>query len=148
MRLTNHVYYYRKKYTFRLKGLPAFCIVSHILSISVGQNVFKDNFKSVKEIFDLVIPDHRNILRIKWKNDVLSQPFFCDVKNTTGGVYVLNDKAFPYAKYRDIFVRLGRVAGFEIALELYQLRRASGRNINSKSAPPTPLVYLFPALIP
>ncbi|KAF1980431.1 hypothetical protein BU23DRAFT_444060, partial [Bimuria novae-zelandiae CBS 107.79] len=34
-------------------------------------------------------------------------------------------------KYRDIFIRLGRVAGFEADLELYQLRRASGSNINN-----------------
>ncbi|KAF1343495.1 hypothetical protein EJ07DRAFT_186564 [Lizonia empirigonia] len=40
-------------------------------------------------------------------------------------------KRFHMRKYRDIFVRLGRVAGFEKSLELYQLRRASGRNINS-----------------
>ena len=83
--------------------------------------MFKDNFKSIKEIFNLIIPDYYNVLYIKWKNDVLSQPFFCDVKNTTGGVHVLNDKAFPYIKYREIFMRLGRVIGFKIALELYQL---------------------------
>jgi len=81
--------------------------------------VFKDNFKSVKEIFNLVILDYRNVLRIKWKNDVLSQPFFCNVKNTTGGVHILSDKAFLYAKYRDIFVRLGCITGFKIVLELY-----------------------------
>jgi hypothetical protein len=41
---------------------------------------------------------------------------------------------FPYAKYRNIFVRLGHVVGFEKSLELYQLCQASRRNINSKSA--------------
>ena len=81
--------------------------------------MFKDNFKSIKEIFDLVIPDYYNVLCIKWKNDVLSQPFFYDVKNTIGGVYVLSDKAFLYVKYWDIFMRLGCVVGFEIVLELY-----------------------------
>ncbi|KAK7177720.1 hypothetical protein PSPO01_16227 [Paraphaeosphaeria sporulosa] len=35
-----------------------------------------------------------------------------------------------YWKYREIFVRLGRVAGFEANVELYQLRRASGDKIN------------------
>ncbi|OCK94509.1 uncharacterized protein K441DRAFT_560286, partial [Cenococcum geophilum 1.58] len=80
-----------KKYIFRLKGLPTFYIISH----------------------------YYNILYIKWKNNILSQLFFYSVKNTIGGIYVLNDKAFLYAKYRDIFVRLGRIAGFKIALELY-----------------------------
>ncbi|KAF2193897.1 hypothetical protein K469DRAFT_548723, partial [Zopfia rhizophila CBS 207.26] len=65
------------------------------------------------------------------KKKVLDQPFFCDVIHTSEGGCILKDKAFPYAKYRDIFVRLGRVAGFEESLELYQLQRASRRNINS-----------------
>ncbi|KAF2194702.1 hypothetical protein K469DRAFT_547808 [Zopfia rhizophila CBS 207.26] len=124
-----------KKFTFRLESLPAFCIVSHFLAIGVGQKAFKDDFPSIQSIFDLKVPAHRNRLRVGWKDEVLNQPFFCDVKNTTEGARKLKDKAFPYAKYRNIFVRLGRVAGFEMALELYQLRRASGRNINSVLTP-------------
>ncbi|OAL56175.1 hypothetical protein IQ07DRAFT_639770 [Pyrenochaeta sp. DS3sAY3a] len=120
-----------KKFTFRLEGLPALCIVSHILGIACGRSAFQDNFTSVKQIFDLAIPAQRNVLRIKWKREVLDQPFFCNVLKTSEGGRVLKDKAFPYSKYRDIFVRLGRVAGFEASLELYQLRRASGSNINS-----------------
>jgi hypothetical protein len=76
----------------------------------------------------------RDVLRVKWKKELLNQPFLCDVKSISEGVRILKEKAFLYTKYRDIFVRLGRVAGFENLLELYQLRRASGRNINCKSA--------------
>lgn len=94
----------------------------------------RDDFTSVQDIFDLNIPADRDVLRIKWKKQLLDLPFLCDVRNTSEGVRILTEQAFPYAKYRDIFVRLGRVAGFEKSLELYQLRRASGRNINSKSA--------------
>ncbi|KAF2008362.1 hypothetical protein BU24DRAFT_469047 [Aaosphaeria arxii CBS 175.79] len=119
-----------KKFTFRLEGLPAFCVVSHILGIGDGRNAFKDGFTSIQQIFDLVIPEERNALRIRWKHDMLKKPFFCDVEHTAEGAHILEDKSFPYAKYRDLFVRLGRVAGFEQSLELYQLRRASGKNIN------------------
>ncbi|KAF7441647.1 DUF3435 domain containing protein [Pyrenophora tritici-repentis] len=124
-----------KKFTFRLEGTPAFCIVSYILSIGIGQGALRDEFSSVREIFDLNIPADRDVLRIKWKKELLNQPFLCDVRNTSEGVRILKEKAFPYAKYRDTFVRLGRVAGFEESLELYQLRRASGRNINSALDP-------------
>jgi hypothetical protein len=79
-----------------------------------------------------VIPAERNVLRIKWKEEVLNKPFFCNVTNVIGGGSIQRDKAFLYAKYRDIFVRLGRIAGFEAPLELYSLRRASGNNINSR----------------
>jgi hypothetical protein len=129
-----------------MESLPAFCLVSHFLAIGVGQEAYKDNFPTIQSIFDLVVPTRRNVLRIKWKDEVLDTPFFCNVQNTTGGARILKDKAFPYGKYRDIFARLGRVAGFEKGLELYQLRRASGRNINSEFIP-LPLVTLPPALI-
>jgi hypothetical protein len=122
----------RKKFTFRLEGTAAFCIVSYILSIGVSQDALRDKFTSIQDIFDLNIPAGRDVLRIKWKKELLNQPFLCNVRNTSGGVCILKEEAFPYAKYRDIFVRLGRVAGFEHSLELYQLRRASGRNINSE----------------
>jgi hypothetical protein len=137
------VFYCSKKFTFRLEGTPAFCIVSYILSIGVSQKALRDNFTSVQDIFDLCIPADCDLLRIKWKKGLLNQPFLCDVGNTGEGVRILKEKAFPYAKYRDIFVRLGRVAGFEKSLELYQLRRASGKNINSKSA----LYHISPKLI-
>ncbi|PZD22682.1 DUF3435 multi-domain protein, partial [Pyrenophora tritici-repentis] len=103
--------------------------------IGIGQGALRDEFSSVREIFDLNIPADRDVLRIKWKKELLNQPFLCDVRNTSEGVRILKEKAFPYAKYRDTFVRLGRVAGFEESLELYQLRRASGRNINSALDP-------------
>ncbi|KAI1510323.1 DUF3435 domain containing protein [Pyrenophora tritici-repentis] len=124
-----------KKFTFRLEGTLAFCIVSYILSISVSQGALRDNFTSVQDIFDLNIPAGRDVLRVKWKKELLNQPFLCDVRNTSEGVRILPEQAFPYAKYRDIFVRLGRVAGFEKSLELYQLRWASRRNINSALDP-------------
>ncbi|XTI94315.1 hypothetical protein V2W45_1473512 [Cenococcum geophilum] len=72
-----------KKFTFRLKGLLAFCIVSYILAIGISWEAFRDNFIS--------------------KDEVLNQPFFCDVRHITGGVDVLKDKAFLYLKYRNIF---------------------------------------------
>lgn len=103
-----------------------------MLAIGISQDAFKNHFTSVQQIFDLVIPAERNLLWIKWKKAVLEKPFFCDVQSTTEGGRILSGRAFPYWKYRDMFVRLGRVAGFEAALELYQLRRASGHNLNSK----------------
>lgn len=84
----------------------------------------------MQKIFDLSIPAERDVLQIKWKKEVLNQPFFCDAVNTTGGARILRDKAFPYGKYRDIFVRLGRLAGLAESVKLYQLPRASGRDID------------------
>jgi len=40
----------------------------------------------------------------------------------TRGGNIIKEKAFLYAKYRDIFVRLGLITGFKEELELYQLQ--------------------------
>jgi hypothetical protein len=37
----------RKKFTFRLEGLPALCIVLHILGIGKVRNAFRDDFTSI-----------------------------------------------------------------------------------------------------
>lgn len=108
-----------KKFTFRLKGLPAFCIVSHILAIGVGQKAFRDDFTSIQDIFGLKVLVYRDVLHIRWNDEALARPFFYNVRHMTRGVDVLKDKAFLYAKYRDIFIRLGLITGFKIALELY-----------------------------
>jgi hypothetical protein len=51
--------------TFRLEGTPAFCIVSYILSIGVGQGAMRDKFPDVQNIFDLNIPADRDVLRVE-----------------------------------------------------------------------------------
>jgi hypothetical protein len=125
---------FRKKFSFRLEVTPAFCIVSHILSIGISQALFMNEFTSVRQIFQLYIPPERESLHIKWKSQLLDQPFFCNVKSSSIGTGISREEAFPYAKLQQTFVRLGLLAGFKMRLELYSLRRGSGRNINSKSA--------------
>lgn len=119
-----------KKFTFHLEGLPAYCIVSHLLAIGLRQDAFHDGFSTIQQIFDLKIPAEREVLRIRWKEYMLDKPFFCNIQSTVEGGRAVLPSAFPYWKYREIFVRLGRVAGFEENVELYQLRRASGDKIN------------------
>ncbi|KAI9763522.1 MAG: hypothetical protein M1839_006442 [Geoglossum umbratile] len=125
----------RKKFIFRFESLPAFCIVSHFLALALNDGAFKRDFNSIEEVFSLEVPANRDVLRLKWKKDKEKQPIFWDVEKTPDGIRVSDSKALPYIKYRDHFVHLGRLAGFEYLLELYQLRRASGRNINSALTP-------------
>lgn len=111
-----------KKFTFRFKELPAFCIVSHILAIGLARNAFEAEFTCIEQIFEsFKIPAHKKGVKIKWKAEVMHCPFFCDTQKPADGNRVNEEQAFPYTKYRDVFVRLGLVAGFKTALELYQL---------------------------
>lgn len=72
------------------------------------------------------------MLRLKFRKDIEKLPVFQDVEKIPDGICASGSKAFPYHKYRSHFIRLGRITGFEAPLKLYQIRRASGRNINYK----------------
>ncbi|KAJ9641087.1 hypothetical protein H2199_005755 [Coniosporium tulheliwenetii] len=101
----------RKKFIFRLESTPAFCILSHILSIALADDAFRLNYTSVEEIFSLEIPPQRDMLRLRFKREKEKQPIFRNVERTPDGTRVSNSKALPYHKYRDHFVYLGRFAG-------------------------------------
>jgi hypothetical protein len=108
------------------------------LAIGFCHNAFENDFTNVQQMFDLTIPAERASLRFRWKKELLHRPFFTDVKHTVGGAHIQKEKPFPYAKYQHIFQRMGREAGFESSVNLYQIRRASGRNLNGMFAfPPT-----------
>jgi hypothetical protein len=67
-----------------------------MLGIGTSQDAFSDNFANVQQIFNLVMPAERNVLRIQWKKDMLDKPFFCNVQSTSKGGRTLKDTAFPY----------------------------------------------------
>jgi hypothetical protein len=125
---------HRKKFIFRLENTLAFCIVLHLLAIFVAHGAFRNDYGSIEEIFRLELPVNRDTLKLKCKKSFMTKPIFRDLEKTAEGLRASESKACPYYKYRDRFVWLGQVAGFENSLELYQVRRASGRNINGKSA--------------
>ena len=102
-----------------------------MLSLALADDAFEHRFTSVADILQLQIPPGKESLRVPFKQDVLQRPIFRDVQNSVGGSHISPTKALPYAKLRAYFVWLGRLAGFEQLLELYQLRRASGRKLNS-----------------
>jgi hypothetical protein len=59
-----------------------------------------------------------------------------------GGLHIQKKEPLPYATYQAILVRLGRVAGLDQQLDLYQLLRVSGRNLNGIFA--CPIAFHYP----
>jgi hypothetical protein len=70
--------------------------MSHLLAIGFRQDAFYDGFSTIQQIFDLRIPAEREVLRIRWKEDVLDKPFFCNIQSTIEGSRALLPLAFPY----------------------------------------------------
>ena len=111
----------------------AYCLVYQIMALAFAHQAFRRTFTSVQQLLSLTVPPGRDVLQLKFKPERLPHPFFRDVERTATGFHVSDSKALPYHKYRNHHVHLGRLSGFEKNVELYQLRRGSGRNINSKS---------------
>lgn len=102
------------------------------MAVAFAFGAFRRPFKSVQELLSLTVPPSRQVLRLKFKREFLRMPFFRDVERTDTGFRVSSSKAFPYHKYRDHHVHLGRLVGKEELAELYDIRRGSGRNIHSE----------------
>ncbi|KAK4934783.1 hypothetical protein LTR10_024040 [Elasticomyces elasticus] len=125
----------RKKFIFYEEPTLAYCLVYQIVALAVAYDAFRRPFTSVSQLFGLTVPPGRDVLRLKFKPEILTKPLFRDVERTPSGSRIADGKALPYHKYRDHHVHLGRLSGFEHPVELYQLRRGSGRNINSVVTP-------------
>lgn len=104
----------------------------------MADSAFRVRYNSAEEIFGLEIPAHKECLKVKFKKEIAHHPIFRGGEKRFGGGEPSDTIALPYQKCRDHFVWLGRLLGFEQSLELYQLRRASGRKLNSERLiPPT-----------
>ena len=121
---------FSKKFIFRLESIPAFCIVSYIISLAIADNAFRYHLTSVEEVFNYTIPAHKECLKLQFRKEIENRPIFRNAEKRCRGGQISETKALPYQKCRDHFVWLGRLAGFEQSLEFYQLRRASGRKLN------------------
>ena len=102
-----------------------------LMALALDDNAFLSRFKTAQEIFDLQESPHRRVLRLRWTEKAHALPVFRDVCESGSGLRV-STNALTVGKYREIFQWIGRVCGFEFTLEPYQIRRASGQNINSK----------------
>jgi hypothetical protein len=106
-----------------------------MMPLAFGDNVFKNKFTSLKQIYDLVGPSNTDRISLKWDNEEAKQLIFRDVEHTPNRVRISKTKALEYAKHQYHFIRLGRTGGFAKRLKIYDLRRTSGKRLNGKGAP-------------
>lgn len=85
----------------------AFGLVYAILAIALAHKAFRRLFESVQELLSLTVPPSRQVLRLRFRPEILKTPFCRDVEWTDAG-YRISDKAFPY-EYRDQHVHLCRM---------------------------------------
>jgi hypothetical protein len=99
----------------------------------LADDAFKNKFTSLDQIYNLIVPDSTDRIRLKWSDEWAKRPIFRDVEKTLAGVRISNTKALDYSKHRHHFIRLGRTCGFRKLLEFYDLRRGSGKRLNGKA---------------
>lgn len=120
-----------KKYGFHEEDTLLHDPVLYIESLAFADGAFLSEFASLKDIYDMVIPWQRNRIILPWKYEWQERHVFRDAQQVDGDVIIALDKAFPYGKARKSLISLGRALGYEKQLEWYDLRRGSGKKLNS-----------------
>lgn len=100
-----------------------------MLALALADGAFRSKLKSLREIYDLVVPIDTDRVTLQWDEQWAQAPVFRDIEHTKNGIRVSQTKALNYSKHRHHLIRLGRTTGFEKKLEFYDLRRASGKRL-------------------
>ncbi|KAF7894704.1 uncharacterized protein EAF01_010154 [Botrytis porri] len=113
----------------------ACCGVTFMLALALADNAFESKFKSLGDIYTLIVPPDTDRIRLQWDNKWAERPVFRDVDSTANGIRISKTKCLQYSKHRHYLIRLGRTCGYEKRLEFYDLRRASGKRLNESVTP-------------
>ncbi|OBT95966.1 hypothetical protein VE01_06689 [Pseudogymnoascus verrucosus] len=97
----------KKKFTFYEGEDLSCCVVSFMLALALTNNAFKNKFKSLRDIYNLVVPLDANRITLKWDDEWAERPVFYDVKVTANGVYALTPKERRHimGNSRDVYKR-------------------------------------------
>ncbi|KAH0559988.1 hypothetical protein GP486_003490 [Trichoglossum hirsutum] len=125
----------RKDFTFYEGADLVICPIIPFLALAFVDDAFEANIATPTKIYDLVIPDRKTRIHLKWKTEWAERSIFRDVEATSSGVRISETKHLQYSKHRHHFIRLGRACGFEKVLQFYDLRRASGKKITEALTP-------------
>ena len=110
-----------------------FCPVLHMLALAFADNAFaSDDIKSAEDIYKLTVPEFKESIHLKWKDEWMSRPIFRRACSTVNGPVTSMVKALPYASYASHLSKIAVGAGFRANLTAYAFRRGAAQVINSK----------------
>jgi len=128
----------QKEFAFREDDMLIYDPLIPIMGLAFADEAFINEFKDPEEIYELVVPQNSDRLRLRWKEEWQKRPVFRDVEDSEDGIRIALDKALKYQKERDHLIRLGRAIGLAKVLEWYDLRRGSGKKLNGEFFPGSP----------
>ena len=106
-----------------------------IMGLAFADGAVINEFKDPEEIYELVVPQNSDRLRLQWKEEWLKRPMFRDVEDSEDGIRTALNKALKYQKERGHLIRLSWSIGLAKVLEWYDLRRESRKKLNGKLFP-------------
>ena len=124
-----------RKYGFHEEDTLLHDPILYMKSLAFADSAFEAEFRSLEDIYRLIVPQKNNRIILPWKAEWRDRYVFRDTQGAGGNAIVTLDKAFQYKRARDYLIRHGGALGFEKQLEWYDLRRASGKKLNSRCTP-------------
>jgi hypothetical protein len=122
-----------KRYGFHEENTLLRDPILYMESLAFADDAFDNGIKNPHDIYALSVPANQSRLILPWKPEWRDKPIFRDIQGRGKNITISLDKAFQYWKARMCLIRLGRAVGFEKQLEWYDLRRGSGKKLNSTS---------------
>ena len=111
-----------------------FCILDHLLSLAFHDKAFEvDSITtSVANIFRCEIPNHKNSISLRWRDDVLNKPIFRQPMRSFGVCGTSDSEPLRSGTWLRYLKRLGLNAGLEHPFTQYVIRRGLLNAVNGK----------------
>ncbi len=106
-----------KEFAFREDDMLIYDPLIPIIGLAFADETFINEFKDPEKIYELVVPQNSDRLRLQWKEEWRKRPMFCNVEDSENDIRIALDKALKYQKECGHLIRLGRSIGLAKILE-------------------------------
>lgn len=120
-----------KKYGFHEENNLLRDPILYMESLAFADGAFEADLDSPEKLYNLIVPAGQPSMIVPWKEEWHDRPVLRDVQGRGKNVSIALDRALSCGKARKFLIRLGRALGYEKMLEWYDLRRGSGKKLNS-----------------
>ena len=108
-----------------------FCVLDHLLSLAADDKAFEvDSIATnIANIFKCEIPNHKNSISLKWRDDILNKPIF---RQPIRSFRTSDTEPLRSGTWLRYLKRLGLNAGLEHPFTQYVIRRGLLNAVNGK----------------
>ena len=102
------------------------CLIIHIITSALADNVFKEGYSTVNAVYNTEIPMGIQQILLKWKTNMMDLAIFLTMKKGE-----ITRRALPYYSLVKNWRKFILDAGFEVPPLIYTIQRDTANVLNS-----------------